>query len=218
MRCHDDFGFDRPRFTPYYCAPMTDAGDSDRSASAVRGISSPLPLYIDIRKAFDLESVFEGSCSLERLPRFADCLASPDGEVSGKLRFGSTGTGRRVITGSVSATVEVVCQRCLEPLSLELADTIQLALVESESESQSDSLEAAWDPWVVDGPKISIASLLEEQLMLCMPLVSYHRDERCVKALEYQQRKEPLDDSSGDRAAKNPFEVLKVLKKNDDSR
>ena len=44
-------------------------------------------------------------------------------------------------------------------------------------------------------------------------LVSYHRDERCVKALEYQQRKEPLDDSSGDRAAQNPFEVLKVLKK-----
>ncbi len=218
MRCHDDFGFDRPRFTPYYCAPMTDAGDSDRSASAVRGISSPLPLYIDIRKAFDLETVFEGSCSLERLPRFADCLASPDGEISGKLRLGATGTGRRVITGSVSATVEVVCQRCVEPLSLELADTIQLALVESESESQSDSLEAAWDPWVVDGPKISIASLLEEQLMLCMPLVSYHRDERCVKALEYQQRKEPLDDSSGDRAAKNPFEVLKVLKKNDDSR
>ncbi len=197
---------------------MTDTGNSDRSASPVGGTSSPLPLYTDIRKAFDLESVFVGSCSLERLPRFADCLASPDGEVSGKLRFGLTGTGRRVITGSVSATVEVVCQRCLEPLSLELADTIQLALVESESESQSDSLEAAWDPWMVDGPKISIASLLEEQLMLCMPLVSYHRDERCVKALEYQQRKEPLDDSSGDRAAKNPFEVLKVLKKNDDSR
>ena len=176
-----------------------------------RGISSPLPLYIDIRKAFDLESVFEGSCSLERLPRFADCLASPDGEVSGKLRFGSTGTGRRVITRFGVRDRRSRLQRCLEPLSLELADTIQLALVESES--QSDSLEAAWDPWMVDGPKISIASLLEEQLMLCMPLVSYHRDERCVKALEYQQRKEPLDDSSGDRAAQNPFEVLKVLKK-----
>lgn len=215
MRCDEDFGFDRPRFSPYYCAPMTDAEDSDRSASAVRGISSPLPLYIDIRKAFDLESVLEGSCSLERLPRFADCLASRDGEVGGKLRFGLTRTGRRMITGSVSATVEVVCQRCLEPLSLELADTIQLALVESES--QIDSLEAGWDPWMIDGPKISIASLLEEQLMLCMPLVSYHRNEECVKALEYQQREEPLDDSSGDRTAQSPFEVLKVLKKNDDA-
>jgi len=194
---------------------MTDAGDLARSASPVRGTSSPLPLYIDIRKAFDLESVFEGCCSLERLPRFAECLASPDGEVISKLRFGLIGTGRRVITGSVSATVEVVCQRCLEPLSLELVDTIQLALVESES--QIDSLEAEWDPWMVDGPRISIASLLEEQLMLCMPLVSYHPDKRCVKALEYQQRDESLDGSSGDRAAHNPFEVLKVLKKNDDA-
>ena len=190
---------------------MTDAGDSDRSASAVRGISSPLPLYIDIRKAFDLESVFEGSCSLERLPRFADCLASPDGEVSGKLRYGLTATCRRVITGSVSANVEVVCQRCLEPLSLKLADTIQLALVESES--QIDSLEAEWDPWMVDGPRISIANLLEEQLMLCMPLVSYHRDERCVKALEYQQRKEPLDDSSVTGLPRTLLKYLKYLKK-----
>lgn len=194
---------------------MTDAGDSDRSASPVRGTNSPLPLYIDIRKVFDLESTFEGCCSLERLPRFADCLASLDGEVISQLRFGLTGTGRRVITGSVSATVEVVCQRCLEPLSLKLADTIQLALVESES--QIDSLEAEWDPWMVDGPRISIASLLEEQLILCMPLVSYHRDERCVMALDYQQREEPLDDSVGDRAAQNPFEVLKVLKKTDDA-
>lgn len=194
---------------------MTDAGNSDSSASPVRGISSPLPIYIDIRKAFDLESVFEGSCSFGRLPRFADCLASLDGEVSGKLQFGLTETGRRVIIGSVCATVEVVCQRCLEPLSLELADSIQLALVESES--QIDSLEAEWDPWMVDGPRILIASLLEEQLMLCMPLVSYHRDERCVKALEYQQLREPLEDNSGDRAVHNPFEVLKVLKKNDDA-
>ena len=125
--------------------------------------------------------------------------------------FGLTGTGRRVITGSVSATVEVVCQRCLEPLSLKLADTIQLALVESES--QIDSLEAAWDPWMVDGPRISIASLLEEQLMLCMPLVSYHPDERCVKALEYQQRKEPRMTAAETGQLRTLLKCLKYLRK-----
>ena len=108
MRCHEDFGFDRPRFSPYYFAPMTDAGDPDSFASPVRGTRSSLPTYIDIRKAFDLESVFEGSCSLERLPRFADCLASLDGEVSGQLQFFTTEAGRRVILGSVTATVEVI--------------------------------------------------------------------------------------------------------------
>ena len=194
---------------------MTDAGDPDSFASPVRGTRSSLPIYIDIRKAFDLESVFEGSCSLERLPRFADCLASLDGEVSGQLQFLTTEAGRRVILGSVAATVEVICQRCLEPLSLQLADAIQLALVESES--QIDSLEARWDPWLVDGPRISIASLLEEQLMLCMPLVNYHPDDRCIEALEYQRQREPREGNNGNRAAQNPFEVLKVLKENDET-
>ena len=194
---------------------MTDAGDPDSFASPVRGTRSSLPIYIDIRKAFDLESVFEGSCSLERLPRFADCLASLDGEVSGQLQFLTTEAGRRVILGSVTATVEVICQRCLEPLSLQLADAIQLALVESES--QIDSLEARWDPWLVDGPRITIASLLEEQLMLCMPLVNYHPDDRCIEALEYQRQREPRGGNNGNRAAQNPFEVLKVLKENDET-
>ena len=194
---------------------MTDAGDPDSFASPVRGTRSSLPIYIDIRKAFDLESVFEGSCSLERLPRFADCLASLDGEVSGQLQFLTTEAGRRVILGSVTATVEVICQRCLEPLSLQLADAIQLALVESES--QIGSLGPRWDPWLVDGPRITIASLLEEQLMLCMPLVNYHPDDRCIEALEYQRQREPRDGNNGDRAAQNPFEVLKVLKKNDET-
>ena len=193
---------------------MKDAGDPDSFASPVRGTRSSLPIYIDIRKAFDLESVFEGSCSLERLPRFADCLASLDGEVSGQLQFLTTEAGRRVILGSVTATVEVICQRCLEPLSLQLADAIQLALVESES--QIDSLEARWDPWLVDGPRITIASLLEEQLMLCMPLVNYHPDDRCIEALEYQRQREPREGNNGNRAAQNPFEVLKVLKENDE--
>ena len=194
---------------------MTDAREPDSSASPVRGTRSSLPIYIDIRKAFDLESVFEGSCSLERLPRLADSLASLKGEVSGKLQFVTTEAGRRVILGSVTATVEVICQRCLEPLSLQLADAIQLALVESES--QIDSLEAQWDPWMIDGPRIIIASLLEEQLMLCMPLVNYHPDDRCVEALEYRRQGESRESNNGDRAAQSPFEVLKVLKKSDET-
>ena len=84
---------------------MTDAGDPESTALPVQVTRSSLPIYIDIRKAFDLESVFEGSCSLERLPRFADCLASLDGEVSGQLQFLTTEAGRRVILGSVTATV-----------------------------------------------------------------------------------------------------------------
>ena len=67
----------------------------------------------------------------------------------------------------------------------------------------------------LDDRWITIASLLEEQLMLCMPLVNYHPDDRCFEALEYQRQRESREGNIGDRAVQNPFEVLKVLKKND---
>ena len=60
--------------------PMSDAGDPDSFASPVRGTRSSLPIYIDIRKAFDLQSVFEGSCSLERLPH-VNSAVSPNWKV-----------------------------------------------------------------------------------------------------------------------------------------
>ena len=69
---------------------------------------------------------------------------------------------------------------------------------------------------MIDGPRITIASLLEEQLMLCMPLVNYHSNDRCVEALEYQRQIEPREGNNGGRAVQNPFEVLKVLKENDE--
>jgi len=208
--------FDRPSFSPYYGAPMTDAEDLVNSASPAQALTCSLPIYVDIRKVFDLGVVIEGKISLDRLPRFSECLANCSGEVSGKLEFLVTETGNRVILGSVSASVEVVCQRCLEPLELELSDEIQLALIESES--QIYSLEARWDPWLINGPKITVAGLIEEQLILCMPLVSYHPNDRCIESLEYKQVTERRSAESKPGVVRNPFKVLSALKKDDTTR
>ena len=194
---------------------MTNTGDLFYSALSPLGLVSPLPTYVDVRKAFDLETAIEGQISLDRLPRFVESLASHSGEVNGKLQFSITETGRRVILGSVSAKVVVACQRCLEPLALQLSDTIQLALIENES--QIGSLEARWDPWLIDGPRIAVAGLVEEQLILSMPLVSYHPDNGCADALGYKQMQEDLGGDDKNRMARNPFDVLKVLKQDDEA-
>ena len=49
-----------------------------------------------------------------------------------------------------------------------------------------------------------------------MPLVNYHPNDRGFEALEYQPQREPREGNIGDRAVQSPFEVLKVLKKNDE--
>ena len=174
-----------------------------------------IPAYVDVRKVFDQQAEFYGLVSLERLPRFTDCLATETGEVRAKLRFSVTDTGRRVILGEISVTAEVACQRCLEPVSIELADEIELAVLDDES--QLESLEERWDPWIVSDPKIQLASLVEEQLMLCLPLVSYHPDPNCVDALGYEQPDLDIEADTEGEGRENPFAVLKTLKQGDET-
>jgi len=172
-----------------------------------------IPAYVDVRKVFDQEAEFSGPVGLERLPRFSDCLASTKCQVWANLRF-CTDTGRRVILGNISTNAEVSCQRCLEPVSIELADEIKLAVLDSEE--QLETLEEHWEPWIIEDPRIQLASLVEEQLMLCLPLVSYHPYPNCVDALGYQKPESAVDTGDQEAGAENPFAVLKALKQNDE--
>lgn len=174
-----------------------------------------IPAYVDVRKVFDQEAEFSGPVDLDRLPRFSDCLATTQCQIWANLRFCINDTGRRVILGDISATAEVTCQRCLEPVSIDLRDEIKLAVLDNEE--QLDSLEGRWDPWITEDPKIQLASLVEEQLMLCLPLVSYHPDPNCVEALGYKQPQSAADTEESGAGTENPFAVLKVLKQNDET-
>lgn len=178
-------------------------------------IEAQIPAYVDVRKVFDQEAEFSGPVGLDRLPRFSDCLATTTCQVWANLRFCINDTGRRVILGDISASAEVTCQRCLEPVSIELGDEINLAVLENEE--QLGSLEGSWDPWITEDPKIQLASLVEEQLMLCLPLVSYHADSNCVEALGYKQPQSAADTQDRESSQDNPFSVLKVLKENDET-
>jgi len=100
-------------------------------------------------------------------------------------------------------------------VSIELGDEIKLAVLDSEE--QLETLEERWEPWIIEDPKIQLASLVEEQLMLCLPLVSYHPDPNCVEALGYQQPQSAADTEDQEAGAENPFAVLKVLKQNDET-
>ena len=40
------------------------------------------------------------------------------------------------------------------------------------------------DPWICEDHKLDLAEMVEEQLILCMPLVSYHDSGDCVEFKE----------------------------------
>ena len=175
---------------------------------------SPIPVYVDTRKAFLQEGKISGEVSLDRMPRFQDSLANKAGTVHVELSFDLNESKRRIISGHLQAEVEVVCQRCLEPTAIALADDIKLALVKDEA--AAEGLDSGLDPWICEDHKLDVAALVEEQLLLCMPLVSYHQSGECISRKNYVAGQQNAGgEGQSNRAVENPFSVLKSLKKSD---
>jgi uncharacterized protein len=172
---------------------------------------SSIPAYADTRKIFQQEENIRGNLGLDRLPRFRKTLANDQGVVSLELKFTFGEAKERLIEGSLQAQVNVFCQRCLKPLAIALADDIKLALVRDEEAAQR--LDAELDPWFCEDHKLDLAELVEEQLILCTPIVSYHESGECMSQKDYVAG----EDATESVASESPFAVLRSLKDSDTS-
>jgi uncharacterized protein len=171
---------------------------------------SAIPSYVDTRKVFLQEGKLVGAIEFSRMKRFEECLLENEGNVQVELEFSTNKSKQRVIIGKLVASALVACQRCLEAVQIELEDSFTLALVRQESDIAK--LEESLDPWICEDHKLDVAALIEEQLLLCLPIVSTHDDKNCLTNLGYnEQRVEALNGAAAD-SSKNPFAILKTLK------
>ncbi len=138
-------------------------------------------------------------------------LTDDGGEADIVIQFKIDGAKRRMITGQVHATVSMQCQRCLEAIRLEIKDEIKLALLESEDHIKS--LPRHLDPWVCEGDRLSLLELVQEQLILCLPIVAIHVTGKCNANTNYRSENERIEsDINVAEQQSNPFAVLKQLK------
>ncbi len=170
-------------------------------------MSTRLPEHVEPLRLAELGRSFQGRIPVSRLRRLGQSLSSLEGEVDVALEFSSDAQGRRRIAGRIRATLEVVCQRCLEPMVLELCPEPHLGLVESEAEAEAlgDDLE----PLVVSEGPMSLADIVEDELILSLPLVPMHALEACPGASFSAKGAE------GQRTRESPFAVLAQIKHRD---
>ncbi len=173
-------------------------------------VETPVPDYVDARKIFAQHAHIRGTVELSRFKRFCELLANPAGQVNVSLEFGLDDRHRRVVQGSIETCVAVQCQRCLEQTSVELKESIKLGVVETEA--QIESLPDDVDPWLNTDVRLSLIDILEEQLILAMPIVSYH-PQACASLLVVTNTG-GANDETGNALQRqdNPFAVLKKLK------
>jgi uncharacterized protein len=178
---------------------------------------SVLPPQLDPRKVFRQALQIQGYIAVSALDRLCGILLDEQGVVNASLSFEVDSDRRLRIRGHVNAEVNVVCQRCMQPMAMVLDDSIDLVMVSTEERMKQ--LPASLDPWFCGEDDMLIpADIVEEQLILAMPIVTMHQSCIDIDTLNSQARELPEKGASGRDSSEpapekhNPFAVLAGLK------
>lgn len=144
-----------------------------------------------------------GTIAVRQFERLRDALANQDGEVRYALRGMLTERGDDAIALEVSATLSLACQRCLEPVIMEVQASRRIVFA-----PDPHSLEAAYDEApdtdVVEAVEwLDVAQLVEDEVLLSLPYSPRHPPEACTTAVDGQTAEKP-----------SPFAVLAKLPRN----
>src|SRR5690606_29849758 len=163
-----------------------------------------LPRQADPRKFAQQGVSLEGFILTSDLPRIVDATERNEGEVQVKLEFKISEEGKRVVVGHAHADMVLICQRCLEPVTVPVESNISLGIVWDEEAAAK--LPPHFDPWITGEGMADLYDMVEEELLLSLPAVAYH-DEPCIDSKQYSSGK-PVEV----KREKNPFQVLEQLK------
>ena len=126
--------------------------------------------------------------------------------------FDHDGGNRYFARGRIQAHLRLPCQRCLQIVSIEIATQTQIGLMADESEIQQWSDQ--YEPWIVKPTETaSLWNLVEEELLLALPLVVRHSVGECPKGevpkLTVDQDKQ--EERVLQQRGSNPFSILNKL-------
>lgn len=168
-----------------------------------------MPEIVNFVHQVEINRTLEGGYPLTKLKRLQEVLMAAtdqeDVQVTAKIEFCHS-VGFASIKGRVSATLLVACQRCLKPMEIDVEGRFKFALVDSEEEIEL--LPDEFEPYLLEGEEQSIIDLVEDELLLSLPMVTMH-DDTCSAVMVGQQK-----NIAAQKEAAHPFAALKNLKDN----
>ncbi len=114
-------------------------------------------------------AVIERKLELAQLDRVRDAGGLPGTRIGAQLRFGSF-EGWTTIDVRVEGVAMLPCQRCLQPCVAEVDEAARVIVVRDEDEQ----VPGGFEPFVGTPEHLSLVALVEEQVLLALPLVPRH--------------------------------------------
>lgn len=175
------------------------------------------PDRLDARAFAEAQGRLEIETPLARLPRLrdeADAGAGSLGDVqwaaAGELRPGAGGGAPSAwMRLTAHASLPLTCQRCLGPVDMPLEVDRWFRFVADEATAEAQDDDAEEDLLALE-PRPSLFDVLEDELLMALPLVPLHSTCPVDVVLKAGDPGVPDDEAAPPR---NPFAALERLKK-----
>lgn len=177
--------FDRGKSRTYYTRPMPHPQDPNAATTTVEVDA----LALAHGAPPEGKKVWEVEFRTRRFPRLNGIAASDVPTVAVRLVF-SLLDGKPVVHGVIRGSVELLCQRCLQHMQHGIEESFDLMLVDDEV--QLDLAPESYEAWLTNAGRLDVAALVEEQLLLAMPLIAKHEDDSECIAVASAPTNKPL--------------------------
>ena len=141
----------------------------------------PLPEFVDPLRLAGQRNRMSGAVPVAALTRLAALLRDDSGVVEVVLRFRSSASGVPRADGGARLTARLTCQRCLDPLDLELAPELKFAFTDGGEAAGRAELAAGYEPLECDG-RIGLTAIVEDEILLALPDFPMHPPGVCTAA------------------------------------
>ncbi len=170
-------------------------------------MSGRLPQSVHPGRLAESGATLRGSMPLVAMSRLRESLHDTEGEVEVELTFGIDAQKLRFIQGTLTATLQLICQRCLQAFEYPMRVGIELGL--ASSESAAEILPGHYEPVVVEEGRLELGKLVEDELLLALPTVPMHATEDCGCTGEWIEPPAAAPDDRQER--RRPFADLGKL-------
>ena len=110
------------------------------------------------------------------LPRLGEAGGREGSSIEANFQFAHF-DGRPAVSGELHGAAVLTCQRCMQPVSIEIDDSFQVLVVEEERSDEPGGFE----PVVAKASRLDLRWLAEEQVLLALPLVPMHENADCAE-------------------------------------
>lgn len=168
-------------------------------------MSAPWSQPLDVDRLSRGETEIDFDVPLAELPRLRSRIPGIGGSVRGAARFGRR-SAFAVVELSLAGKATLPCQRCMQPMELALDSTTHVALILAEA----DAAEVPEDlePVLAREGRISAAELVEEELLLALPIVPLHEE---LRECAVPASAPLVADEAPEHVTQRPFEGLAEL-------